>query len=137
MTSNHSTQRRVVLPAAAAAAIDQILGIVLDSFMGGGSSSSFGAFDWSFDIERVVMLSERLRDVWTEEELRRGDGEDREISLSIEDVALVLDGMAYTEVASADLPWIDMVRWTSDFVTAQLRSPWTDDEWNTFAKRGV
>jgi hypothetical protein len=37
--------------------------------------------------------------------------------------------MAFTEVASADLPWIEMVRWTSDFVTSELRSHWTQSEW--------
>jgi hypothetical protein len=35
-------------------------------------------------------------------------------------------------VMSADLPWIEMVRWTSDFVTSELRQYWTEDEWRTF-----
>jgi hypothetical protein len=47
--------------------------------------------------------------------------------------ALLLDGMAFTEIASADLPWIEMVRWTSDFVTSELRSHWTEAEWLTVA----
>ena len=51
------------------------------------------------------------------------------VTLGIDDAALLLDGMAFTEVASADLPWFDMVRWTSDFVTAELRSHWTEVEW--------
>jgi hypothetical protein len=41
--------------------------------------------------------------------------------------------MAYTEIASADLPWIDMVRWTSDFVSGELRQHWSDDEWLSIA----
>ena len=61
---------------------------------------------------------------------RRREVAERELVLDIEDVALVLQGMAFTEVMSAELPWVDMVRWTSDFVTAQLRPHWTDEEWS-------
>jgi hypothetical protein len=126
-----SLTRTITLPAEAAASIDQILGIVLDSFMGGhDSASGRGSHGWRFDVERVVGLGERLRDVWTAEELSRGSGDERELVLDIEDVALVLQGMAFTEVMSAELPWVDMVRWTSDFVTAQLRPHWTDEEWS-------
>ena len=46
--------------------------------------------------------------------------------------ALLLDGMASTEMASVDLPWFDMVRWTSDFVTAELRPHWSEDDWQTY-----
>ena len=55
------------------------------------------------------------------------------VTLGIDDAALLLDGMAFTEIASADLPWIDMVRWTSDFVTSELRSHWSDAEWLEFS----
>ncbi len=55
--------------------------------------------------------------------------DDRSIELHIEDAALLLEGMAFTETASADMPWIDLVRWTSEFVTAELRRHWTEDEW--------
>jgi len=27
------------------------------------------------------------------------------------------------------LPWIDSVRWVTDFVTEELRQHWTEDEW--------
>ena len=128
--------RDVMLPAEAASSIDQILGIVLDSFMGGSPPAHVGAFGWGFDVERVVDLEQRLRDVWNAEELSRGEGDERSIELSMEDVALILHGMAFTEVMSADLPWIDMVRWTSDFVTSQLRAPWTEDEWEAFGATG-
>ena len=128
--------RQVSLPAEAASSIDQILGIVLDSFMGGSASSHVGAFGWGFDLECVVDLEQRLHDVWSPEELSRGDGDERQMELSMEDVALILQGMAFTEVMSADLPWIDMVRWTSDFVTTQLRAPWTDEEWEAFGAIG-
>ena len=126
-------ERDVSLPAAAAASIEQIIGMMLDSFMAGGDpSTGRGAFAWGIDIEQVVDLEQRMRDVWSPEELSRGEGPDRSIELSIEDVALVLQGMAFTEVMSADLPWVDMVRWTSDFVTAELRQHWSDDEWSSF-----
>ena len=128
--------RLVELPGEAASSIDQILGIVLDSFMGSSPSSHVGAFGWGFDVEHVVELEQRLRDVWSAEELSRGEGVERAIELSMEDVALILHGMAFTEVMSADLPWIDMERWTSDFVTTQLRAPWTDEEWEAFGVTG-
>jgi hypothetical protein len=54
--------------------------------------------------------------------------------LGIDDVALLLQGMAFTEVMSEDLPWIDTVRWVTDFVTAELRKYWTEDEWREFAQ---
>jgi hypothetical protein len=37
--------------------------------------------------------------------------------------------MAYTEVMSEGFAWIDMVRWTADFVTSEHRRRWTGDEW--------
>jgi hypothetical protein len=125
--------RLIELPAAAAASIDQILGILLDSFMAGGDpTTGHNAFTWGIDIEQVVDLGSRMREVWTAAELSSGDGPDRSVDLSIEDVALVLQGMAFTEVLSAELPWVDMVRWTSDFVTAELRQHWSDQEWSSF-----
>ncbi len=45
------------------------------------------------------------------------------VTIGIDDAALLLDGMAFTEVASADLPWIDMVRWTADFVDRRTAQP--------------
>ena len=51
------------------------------------------------------------------------------VTLGIDDAAFLLDGMALTEVASAHLPWIEMVRGTTGFVTSELRSPWTQSKW--------
>jgi hypothetical protein len=42
--------------------------------------------------------------------------------------------MAFTEVMSEDLPWINTVRWVTNFVTAELRKYWTEDEWREFAQ---
>jgi hypothetical protein len=53
--------------------------------------------------------------------------------MGIDDAALLLEGMAFTEIMSADFPWIDMVRWTTDFVTEELRQHWTDEEWRTYS----
>ena len=52
-----------------------------------------------------------------------------------DDAALLLDGMAFTEMASVEFPWFDMVRWTADFITTELRQHWTDDEWRTLSAR--
>jgi len=41
--------------------------------------------------------------------------------------------MAFTEVMSMEFPFFDMVQWTSDFVAAELRKYWTDEEWLQYA----
>ncbi len=81
------------------------------------------------DPARTMALEARLRELVPEEELRALDGPDRTVTLEIEDAAALLHGLAYTEMMSVDLPWFDMVRWSVDFVTAQLRPLWTDEQW--------
>ena len=56
-------------------------------------------------------------------------GENEGVLLGIDDVALLLQGMAYTEVMSQEFPWIDTVRWVTDFVTEELRKHWSEEEW--------
>jgi hypothetical protein len=75
-----------------------------------------------WDIEHLYDLDARIAE--------HIDGES--ITLGIDDVALLLQGMAFTEVMSADFPWIEMVRWTSDFVTSELRQYWSEDQWREF-----
>jgi len=101
-------------------ALGTILGIMSDQAMSGASNR--------WDVERLLELEMRLG---TAPGFVAADQLDdvAAVTLGIDDAALLLDGMAFTEVASADLPWIDMVRWTSDFVTAELRSHWTESEW--------
>ena len=101
-------------------ALGTILGIMSDQAMSGATTR--------WDVERILELEMRLG---VAPGLVAADQLDEmpAVILGIDDAALLLDGMAFTEVASADLPWIDMVRWTSDFVTAELRSHWTDSEW--------
>jgi hypothetical protein len=101
-------------------ALGQILGIMSDQAMSGT--------DARWDVERLMEIEVRLGVVpgaFGPEQLDEVDT----VTLGIDDAALLLDGMAFTEIASADLPWIDMVRWTSDFVTGELRSHWSDAEW--------
>ena len=104
--------RLVVLEHDAVLALSQILGIMLDQFFDDGDANGW-------DSEKIVDLESRLM----------APGEDEGVMLGIDDVALLLQGMAFTEVMSQDLPWIDSVRWVTDFVTEELRQHWTEDEW--------
>jgi hypothetical protein len=113
--------RDIELEPDARLALGQILGIMSDQAMSGDTTR--------WDVGRLMEVEARLGVVH--------DGLDAEhdstVTLGIDDAALLLDGMAFTEIASADLPWIEMVRWTSDFVTSELRSHWTEAEWLTVA----
>jgi hypothetical protein len=106
-------------------ALAQILGIMSDQAMSGDVPR--------WDVERLMEVEARLGIVLGVDDLGRGDTAPATVTIGIDDAALLLDGMAYTEIASADLPWIDMVRWTSDFVSAELRRHWTDAEWLSIA----
>jgi len=119
--------RTVTLAVDAAAALRQILGIMIDQAMTGEA--------WSWDLVHVTDLDTRLELLFAQEEWTTLAAGDRDVELHIEDAALLLEGMAFTEIASADLPWIDMVRWTSEFVTAELRRHWTDDDWREHQAR--
>ena len=114
--------RSIELEPDARLALGQIIGIMADQAMSGAIAR--------WDVERLMELELRLGLLpgGTGIEDLGSDGS-RTVTLGIDDAALLLDGMAFTEVASADLPWIEMVRWTSDFVTSELRSYWTQTEW--------
>jgi hypothetical protein len=115
--------RTIELTPDARAAFAQLLGIMTDQVMGG---------DWPrWEIEQLLQLEARLGITLGVDDVGRGSDETTTVTIDVDDAAMLLDGMAFTEIASADLPWVDMVRWTSDFVTAELRQHWTDDEWNT------
>ena len=119
--------RTMSLAPEARMALGQIIGIMSDQVMSGAPTN--------WDIERLMELDVRLGVVeggsgWLDE---ASVDEPLDVTLGIDDAALLLDGMAFTEIASADLPWIDMVRWTSDFVTGELRSHWTEAEWMELA----
>ena len=106
-------------------ALAQILGIMSDQAMSGDVTR--------WDVGRLLEVEMRLGITLGVDDVGRGGDESTLVTIGIDDAALLLDGMAYTEIASADLPWIDMVRWTADFVSAELRQHWTDDEWLSIA----
>lgn len=72
-----------------------------------------------WDAEAVVDLQMRLS----------GVGEDEAVELGIDDVALLLDGMAFTEMMSVSFPFFEMVQWTTEFVASKLRSHWSEESW--------
>ena len=120
--------RTIELEPDARLALGQIIGIMSDQAMSGAVAR--------WDVERLMELELRLgvapggHGLIGDTDPVQVDATDAQaVTLGIDDVALLLDGMAFTEIASADLPWIEMVRWTSDFVTSELRSHWTDAEW--------
>ncbi len=114
-------ERTLHLPIEAGAAIRETLGILDDHAQ-------------SEDHMRAVLLEQRVWDTWDREEWDAMAGPERPIQLEIEDAAMILQGLAFTEVMSVDLPWFAMVQWTVDFVTEQLRPSWTDDEWREFER---
>lgn len=117
--------REFELEADARMALAQILGIMSDQAMSGDHAR--------WDVARLMEVEARLGITLGVDDVGRGPQESAQVTLGIDDAALLLDGMAYTEIASADLPWIDMVRWTSDFVSGELRRHWSDDEWLSIA----
>jgi hypothetical protein len=115
--------RGIRLEAEAVMALTTIIGIMSDQLWNDDFTASARGGRW--DPEVLMDLEVRLTSAEPGEP----------VTLGIDDAALLLDGMAFTEIASAEFPWAEMVRWTSDFVTAELRSHWTDDEWRTYASR--
>ena len=110
--------RSVFLEPEAVMSLAQILGIMLDQMFEPGTRMAWTS-------EQVIELENRL--------VAPAEGEP--ILLGIDDAALLLQGMAFTEVMSEDLPWIDTVRWVTDFVTAELRQHWTEEEWQSYNTR--
>lgn len=118
--------RDITLTADARGALAQIVAIMTDQVLGGD-----GPPMW--DVERLMALEARLGIVLGVDDIGAGSDETTTVTFGIDDAALLLDGMAFTEMASVDLPWFDMVRWTSDFVTTELRSHWSDADWQALA----
>jgi hypothetical protein len=127
------------LDANAAAALATILGIMMDHLQ----TVELDGYPSPWSAEHVIDLDTRVAYAWPElvdHGLGPGaaDGapdEVRTVELHIEDAELLLAGMAFTEMASVELPWFDMVRWTSDFVAGELRALWPEDTWRTRAGR--
>lgn len=110
--------RRVVLEPMAVASLQQLIGIMTDHMW-------TPDYDGRWDVESIIDIEQRIAD--------GADGEP--VVLGIDEVALLLEGMAFTEVMSEDFPWIDMVRWASDFIASELRQHWTDEEWTRYVAR--
>jgi hypothetical protein len=36
---------------------------------------------------------------------------------------------------SVEFPFFEMVQWTSDFVTEELRQHWSDEQWREYVSR--
>lgn len=110
--------RKIELPPEAISAIFEILGIMTDQLMEGNMASRW-------DAEAVVDLQMRLS----------GVGEGESVELGIDDAALLLDGMAFTEMMSVSFSFFEMVQWTTEFVASELRSHWTEESWLEYAAR--
>jgi hypothetical protein len=117
--------RSIELEPDARLALGQIIGIMTDQAMSGDPTR--------WDVGRLMEVEARLGITLGVDDTGQGPDDPTDVTIGIDDAALLLDGMAYTEIASADLPWIDMVRWTADFVSTELRRHWTDDEWLSIA----
>jgi hypothetical protein len=135
-----SLEQTMKLDRAGAGALITILGIVLDNVQ----EAEAEGYRSRWNVEHVLDLDTRFHHVWPElTESRMGfgpgdaddsaDGGVREMQLHIEDAELLLAGMAFTEMASTDLPFFEMVQWTSEFVASELRQLWTDDIWRSRA----
>ena len=105
------------MPIEAGAAIRETLGIL-------------GDHERSDDQLRVLTLEQRVWEAWSQAEWASLQGPDQPIEFELEDVAVVLEGLAFTEIMSVELPWFAMVQWTVDFMTAELRLAWTEEEWS-------
>lgn len=110
--------RSIVFEPDAVSALFEILEIMTDQLVEGNMLSRW-------DGEAVLGLQMRLGG------LQAGEA----VEMGIDDAALLLDGMAFVEVMSVDFPFFEMVQWTSDFVTAELRAHWSEDLWLAYVGR--
>ncbi|MEL6983559.1 MAG: hypothetical protein AAFO29_14125 [Actinomycetota bacterium] len=108
----------------AAGAMRQIVGIMGDNGWSGVTLD---------EAMRGELLDARLLQSWSPEEWERMEGEERTIELELEDAAMLLGGLSFTEMMSVDFPWIDLLRWCVDFIGAELRPLWTEEEWALLA----
>lgn len=114
-------RRTITLPIEAGAALRETLGILDDHHE-------------AEDPYRSASLNFKLLEAWSEEEWTTLSADDRAIEFEIEDASLILQGLAFTEMMSAELPWSDMIRATVDFIVAELRPRWTEEEWDRLAE---
>lgn len=119
--------RTFELSSDARAAVAQLVGIMSDQVMDGADAARWDYHEL-MRVEHRFAVTTKVDDV--------GAGPSESVTVGMEDVAVLLDGMAHTEVMSDGFAWIDMVRWTADFISSELRGHWTDDEWREFTAAG-
>lgn len=107
--------REVALSEDAVLALTELIGIMTDQLFEGNMHKRWNA-------EHLVEVQIRINDSY--------DGVP--VMLGIDDAALLLDGMSFTEVMSFDLPYFAMVQWTSDFITREIRQHWSEQEWHEY-----
>lgn len=120
--------RELELSGEALASLTQILAIMNDQVLGGVEPPRW-------EVEQLMTLEWRLGVTVGVDDVSPAVSDARTVTLGIDDVAMLLDGMAFTEIASVGLPWFEMVQWTSDFVTGELRRHWSEDEWRAWSAR--
>jgi hypothetical protein len=113
--------RTITLPIEAGAALRETLAILDDH----------QAAD---DPYRAASLNLKIFEAWNDDEWETLHAGNRAIDFEIDDAAMILHGLAFTETMSSELPWFDMVQWTVDFIVGELRPQWTDDEWEAFSR---
>ena len=122
--------RTFELSSDARSAVAQLVGIMSDQVVDGADAAR-----WDYD--ELMRVEHRFAVMMGFDDVSIGPSDSVTVTVGMEDVAALLDGMAYTEVMSEGFAWIDMVRWTADFITSELRSHWTNDEWHEFTAAGA
>lgn len=114
--------RVITLPIEAGAALRETLGILDDHSQ-------------AEDPYRAASMEQKIWQAWDPDQWEAMRGPDAAIEFDLEDAALILHGLAFTEMMSVELPWFDMVQWTVDFITTEIRPQWTDEEWQRLSGR--
>ena len=99
--------RILTVPIDGAAALRQILGILMDHDFDNGN-------------DRVHELDTRLQIPWNEREWLVLQGKDKGVPLSKQDAKLLVDGLYFTEMMSIHLPFFDQVAALSSWIIGEL-----------------
>ena len=108
MTEYKNEMARILtLPIDGAAALRQILGILMDHDFASGN-------------DQVQELDARLQIPWSEQEWLVLKGKDQGIPLSRQDAKLLVSGLYFTEMMSVHLPFFDQVAAVSSWIISEL-----------------
>lgn len=111
--------REITFSEDAVYALTELIGIMTDQLFDGNMHGRWNS-------ERLIDLQLRLNETFS----------GLPVPMGIDDAALLLDGMSFTEVMSVDLPFFPMVQWTSDFIRDEIRQHWTEAEWLDHTAKG-